>query len=41
MFLRIAEELFLKRYPVGVERTYEIGKNFRNEGTSYKHHPSS
>jgi lysyl-tRNA synthetase class 2 len=40
MFLRIAEELFLKRYLVGgFERIFEIGKNFRNEGISYKHHP--
>ncbi|HOZ99314.1 lysine--tRNA ligase [Mesotoga prima] len=40
MYLRIAEELFLKRYLVGgFERIFEIGKNFRNEGVSYKHHP--
>ena len=40
MYLRIAEELFLKRFLVGgFERIFEIGKNFRNEGVSYKHHP--
>ncbi|HHF08529.1 MAG: lysine--tRNA ligase [Thermotogae bacterium] len=40
MYMRIAEELYLKRYLVGgFERIYEIGKNFRNEGISYKHHP--
>ncbi len=40
MYLRIAEELYLKRYLVGgFEKIYEIGKNFRNEGMSYKHHP--
>ncbi|AKI96818.1 lysine--tRNA ligase [Kosmotoga pacifica] len=40
MFMRIAEELYLKRYLVGgFERIYEIGKNFRNEGISFKHHP--
>ena len=40
MFLRIAEELYLKRYLVGgFEKIFEIGKNFRNEGISYKHHP--
>ena len=40
MYLRIATELYLKRYIVGgFERVYEIGKVFRNEGISYKHSP--
>src|SRR4029079_4164089 len=40
MFLRIALELYLKRLIVGgLERVYEIGRNFRNEGVSYKHNP--
>ncbi|MEA2066606.1 MAG: lysine--tRNA ligase [Thermotogota bacterium] len=40
MYLRISLELYLKRYLVGgMEKVYEIGKNFRNEGMSYKHHP--
>jgi lysyl-tRNA synthetase class 2 len=40
MFLRIAPELYLKRLIVGgLERVYEIGKNFRNEGVSFKHNP--
>ncbi|ABV33085.1 MULTISPECIES: lysine--tRNA ligase [Pseudothermotoga] len=40
MYLRIAPELHLKRYIVGgFEKVYEIGKNFRNEGISYKHSP--
>jgi lysyl-tRNA synthetase class 2 len=40
MYLRIALELYLKRCIVGdIERVYEIGKNFRNEGVSYKHSP--
>jgi lysyl-tRNA synthetase class 2 len=40
MFLRIATELYLKRLIVGgLERVYEIGKNFRNEGLSPKHNP--
>jgi lysyl-tRNA synthetase class 2 len=40
MYLRIALELYLKRCIVGdLERVYEIGKNFRNEGVSYKHSP--
>jgi lysyl-tRNA synthetase class 2 len=40
MFLRIATELYLKRLLVGgLERVYEIGKNFRNEGLSFKHNP--
>ena len=39
-FLRIADELYLKRLIVGgLEKVYEIGKDFRNEGTSYKHQP--
>ena len=39
-YLRIAVELYLKRLIVGgLERVYEIGKNFRNEGLSYKHNP--
>jgi lysyl-tRNA synthetase, class II len=40
LFLRIATELYLKRLIVGgLERVYEIGKNFRNEGVSFKHNP--
>ena len=40
MYLRIAKELYLKRLIVGgLERVYEIGKDFRNEGFSYKHQP--
>lgn len=40
MFLRIAPELYLKRLVVGgMERVFEIGRNFRNEGTSVKHNP--
>jgi lysyl-tRNA synthetase class 2 len=40
MYLRIATELYLKRLIVGgLERVYEIGKNFRNEGLSFKHNP--
>ena len=40
MYLRIALELYLKRCVVGgLERVYEIGKNFRNEGVSFKHYP--
>jgi len=40
MYLRIATELYLKRLIVGgFEKVYEIGKNFRNEGMSYKHNP--
>jgi lysyl-tRNA synthetase, class II len=39
-YLRIADELYLKRLIVGgLERVYEIGKDFRNEGLSYKHNP--
>jgi lysyl-tRNA synthetase class 2 len=40
LYLRIATELYLKRLVVGgLERVYEIGKDFRNEGVSYKHQP--
>ncbi len=40
LYLRIATELYLKRLLVGgLERVYEIGKDFRNEGTSTKHNP--
>jgi lysyl-tRNA synthetase, class II len=39
-YLRIATELYLKRLIVGgLEKVYEIGKDFRNEGVSFKHHP--
>ena len=39
-YLRIATELYLKRLIVGgLERVYELGKDFRNESVSYKHHP--
>jgi lysyl-tRNA synthetase class 2 len=39
-YLRIAVELYLKRLIVGgLEKVYEIGKNFRNEGLSHKHNP--
>ncbi len=39
-YLRIATELYLKRLIVGgLERVYEIGKDFRNEGVSFKHNP--
>jgi lysyl-tRNA synthetase, class II len=39
-YLRIATELYLKRLIVGgLERVYEIGKDFRNEGVTFKHHP--
>ena len=39
-YLRIATELYLKRCIVGgLERVYELGKDFRNEGVSYKHQP--
>ncbi len=39
-YLRVATELYLKRLIVGgLERVYEIGKDFRNEGVSYKHQP--
>ena len=40
VYLRIATELYLKRLIVGgLERVYEIGKDFRNESVSYKHQP--
>ena len=40
LFLRIAPELYLKRLIVGgLEKVYEIGRNFRNEGISIKHNP--
>jgi lysyl-tRNA synthetase class 2 len=39
-YLRIATELYLKRLIVGgLERVYELGKDFRNEGISFKHNP--
>ena len=39
-YLRVATELYLKRLIVGgLERVYEIGKDFRNEGVSYKRNP--
>jgi lysyl-tRNA synthetase class 2 len=39
-YLRVATELYLKRLIVGgLERVYELGKDFRNEGLSFKHNP--
>ncbi len=39
-YLRIATELYLKRLVVGgMDRVYELGKDFRNEGVSHKHNP--
>ena len=39
-YLRISFELYLKRLTVGgFDRVYEIGRDFRNEGVSYKHNP--
>src|ERR671936_2361486 len=40
VYLRIADELYLKRLLVGgLEKVYELAKDFRNEGVSYKHNP--
>ena len=40
LYLRVATELYLKRLIVGgLEKVYELGKDFRNEGISYKHNP--
>lgn len=40
LYMRIAPELFLKRLIVGgMDRVFEIGRNFRNEGISVKHNP--
>jgi lysyl-tRNA synthetase class 2 len=40
LYLRIAVELYLKRCIIGgIDRVYEIGRNFRNEGVSFKHNP--
>jgi lysyl-tRNA synthetase class 2 len=40
LYLRIATELYLKRLIVGgLDRVYELGKDFRNEGISFKHNP--
>ncbi|MXW44242.1 MAG: lysine--tRNA ligase [Candidatus Dadabacteria bacterium] len=40
LYLRIAPELYLKRLVVGgLERVYELGRTFRNEGVSTKHNP--
>src|SRR5215217_754105 len=40
MYLRISFELYLKRLLVGnLEKVYEIGRDFRNEGVSFKHNP--
>ncbi len=40
LYLRIATELYLKRCIVGgIDKVYELGKDFRNEGVSHKHNP--
>jgi lysyl-tRNA synthetase class 2 len=40
LYLRIAVELYLKRCIIGgLDKVYEIGKDFRNEGLSFKHNP--
>src|SRR5678816_3151192 len=40
LYLRVADELYLKRLIVGgFERVYEIGHDFRNEGIDIKHNP--
>jgi len=40
LYLRISDELYLKRLVVGgLDRVYEIAHNFRNEGISRKHNP--
>lgn len=40
LYLRISDELYLKRLVIGgLDRVYEIGRNFRNEGVSKKHNP--
>jgi len=40
LYLRIAPELYLKRLIIsGFEKVYEVNRNFRNEGISYKHNP--
>jgi lysyl-tRNA synthetase class 2 len=40
LYARIAPELYLKRLTVGgFEKVYELNRNFRNEGLSYKHNP--
>ena len=40
LYLRISDELYLKRLIIGgLDRVYEIGRDFRNEGLSFKHNP--
>jgi lysyl-tRNA synthetase class 2 len=40
LYMRVAPELYLKRLVVGgLERVFEINRNFRNEGLSIKHNP--